>query len=389
MNVRFSRLTALILFATTGALAACQSPSQGPGLSPDASALDVSHARLKTARNVVCAHAKTSDQTVKLPSTAGIFGTMSFKAFSPKASGCDYVKISTGGDIEKAKVIAQFAHLAGIDPNAAASPLLTISVGEAFNADPVFDKSSIISGMQLKTSANLNFPDGTYYATITTTKKGTITYTGVIVLIAKNGVLTVAPPAKFPPDGRKFPLVFIANSSSIITLYPRGVVPPPPTASPTPTPKGSPTPTPFPIPTGAPGFYGNPPPPVGALIGQVSYEYPEPPCTGVPYPCEASGIPIYQENGAALIVHLAYGTVAYDAGSIAYMGLKSYTDDCPKDWTVNAGLNGTGEIIIPKNDPWVGQNCTITMSTIPKGKDGSGYEEDIYLFAFGLRQKHQ
>jgi hypothetical protein len=382
MNGRLSRVVATVLFAATAALAACQSPGQSPSLSSSEPSLEAPLSRLKTASNHVCAHAKTSDQKVKLPSTGGVSGTMSFEAFPSSSSGCDYVKISTGRDIEKAKAIAQFAHLAGIDPNDAAAPLLTISVGEGLDAHPVFDKSSVISGMQLKTSPDLNFQDGTYYATITKTAKDTITYTGVIVFTAKNGVLTVAPPKDLPPDGKKFPIVIIANTSSIITLYPRGVIPPPPTPSPSPTPTRAPTPTPFPKPTGAPGTHGNPPPPEGTFMGTVKYHYPSPPCTGVPYLCDASDIPIYQQqSGAGLQVHLAFGTVEYDLSSLAYMRLKSYTDDCPKDWTIDASLGGTGKITIPKEDPWVGQDCTIIMSTQRKGQFGSFYTEWITLQA--------
>jgi hypothetical protein len=382
MNGRFSITAAMVLFAATVALAACQSLSPSPAISPNASARKTPLSQLKSASHLVCAHPKTTNQKVKLPTTGGVSGTMSFGAFPPKADGCDYVKISTGHDIETASGIAQFALRVGIDANAAAKPLLTISVGEGFDNLPVFDKSSIISGMQLKVSPGLNFPDGTYYATITKTSGNTITYTGVIAFTAKDGVLKVKPTNL--PDGKNFPLVFLANTSSIITLYPRGVVPPPPTASPSPTPMGSPTPTPFPIPTGAPGTFGNPPPPPGALIGTVTYNYPDPPCNGVPYLCKAT-VEVYQGNGAPLIVHLAYGTVDYDLSSIAYMQLRSFSDDCPKDWTVNAHYSGTGHIEIPKDDPWVGQDCTIVLSTIPKRKHGSGYEEDVYFFAFGLR----
>jgi hypothetical protein len=342
----------------------------------------IAFSRLAASDNHVCAHTKKSKQTVSLPPTGGVTGSLSFAAFRGKPGDCDYVKVSTGGDIEHTKPHVNSMHVPGAGPKSGIKPILTISVGEGFDAHPVFDNSSIISGMKLTISPDLNPPDGTYYATITTISKDTITYSGVITFTAKDGVLRVSNSTL--PDGKNFPLVVIAKTSSIISLYPLNAVPPPPTPSPTPSATPVPTPTPFPQPTGAPGTSGNPAPPEYTFMGTYQHDIPAPPCPGVPVPCKRTDIWLYQTQfGAALIVpDPMYGTVKFDA-QIGYMGLYApVTNDCPKDWDVSAGLGGSGSITIPKNDPYVGQDCTLTFSTRPPGKNGTFYTEEVYLYTF-------
>ncbi len=347
--------------------------------------LEIAIARLQTAGNAVCVHPRTSPQNVALPSTGGVSATVSFTAFAAAATGCDYVKISTGGDVETTSASERFARDAGIDvADAAPKPLLTVSVGEGFDGHPIFGNSMIVSGMELLVSPDLHFPDGTYYAAITTTSGTRSTFYGVVPFTAKGGVLKVSNIVL--PNGKPFPLIFTAKTSSIITLYSRAVVPPEPSPSPTastsPTPKGSPTPLPTPLPTSKPckGCYGNPPPAYGDEIGTSSYDIPVPPCTGVPAPCTYS-FPILQGgNGGAIQVPGGMVGIVYFSANIGYMRLFSVTNNCPKDWLIDASRNGSGVIVIPTSDPYVSTNCAITFSTLPPGKHGSYYTETLYLF---------
>ena len=323
--------------------------------------------RLKTAHNVVCVHPRTSPQKVALPSTGSGSGTASFTAFAAAASGCDYVKIATGKDAETS------------DTSEAVKPLgISISVGEGFDGHPILGSSMIVSGMQLMVSPDLNFPDGKYYATITTASGRRSTFYGVIAFTAKDGVLKAA--SITLPNGKSFPLIFTAHTTSIITLYPRGRVPPEPTPSTSPTPTGSPTPKPTPLPTLKPckGCYGEPPPKYGDEIGTSSYDVPSPPCTGYPVACSGS-YPIEQQDsgGSIEVPGGMFGTIYYDA-RIGYMRPLQVTNDCPKDWLIDAQLNGTGVIVIPKNDPWINHVCEITYSTIP-ARGGDGYSETLFL----------
>ena len=346
--------------------------------------LEISFSRLRTDRNVACVHPRTSSQKLSLPVTGGVSGTMSFGAFAAGASGCGYVKISTGADIETPHPSADSAQDVVIDANGGPSALLTISVGEGFDGHPIFGNAMIVSGMQLMTSPDLNFPDGTYYASITTTE-GTRSHTnGIIAFTAKDGVLKVA--SITLPNGKSFPLIFTAKTSSIIAVYPKGVEPPPPSPSPTPstspTPSARPTPTPTEAPTQKPvrGAYGNPPPKYGVEFGTSSYKVPSPPCTGYPAPCTGTSAIEQQTYGGSIEVPGGmFGTIKYSA-NIGYMGLyPPVVNNCPKEWTIIAGLDGNGTIVIPKSHPWVNHVCEITYSTLPPGKSGTYYTETLYL----------
>lgn len=345
--------------------------------------LEIEIARLQTGRSAVCVHPRTSSQNVALPSTGGAYATVSFTPFAAAATGCDYVKISTGADVEITHASEPFARDAGIDDaSAAPRPLLTISVGEGFDGHPIFSNSMIVSGMQLMVSPDLHFPDGTYYAAITTTSGSRSTFFGVIPFTAKDGVLKVANITL--PNGKPFPLIFTARTSSIITLYPRGAVPPEPTPSPTPstspTPSGTPSPKPTPFPTSKPckGCYGEPPPAQGAEIGTSSYDIPVPPCTGVPDPCSGSSAILQSGDGLIYVPGGMAGTIVFSA-NIGYMRLLQVTNNCPKDWLIDAGLDGSGVIVIPNRHPFVNTNCAITYSTLPRGKHGFYYTETLSL----------
>lgn len=372
MRGHLSRLVLAALLGASAILAACQASTHSPTLPLVTNqARDAQpNLRLKTAHSVVCVHPSTAPQKVTMPPAAGVSGTMSFTAFAAAASGCDYVEISTGNDAKSP------------DANGSAKPLLTISVGEGFDGHPLFDNSMIVTGMQLMVSPDLHFPDGTYYATITTTRGDRSTLYGRIVFTAKDGVLKI--PAIELPNGKSFPLILTAKTSSIITLYPRGVEPPPPTPSPSPstspTPSGSPTPIPTPLPTSKPckGCHGLPPPAYGDEIGISSYDEPSPPCTGSSgAPCTGSS-PIEQQTigGSIEVPGGMFGTITYGT-KIGYMALLSVTNNCPKDWLVDAGLSGDGIIVIPESHPF-NQPCEITWSTIP-ARGGNGYTETLYL----------
>jgi hypothetical protein len=348
--------------------------------------LQITLSHLLADRNHACVHSIASSQKVSLPPTGDVSGTISFDAFPPAAKGCDYVKIATGADSEAAPSMLS-PDTMRTDNAGGPKPLLTISIGEGLNSQEFFGDKTVISGMQLQVSPNLNFPDGTYYASIETTSGQRSSLFGVIAFTAKDGVLKIA--SITAPNGKTIPLVFLAKTSSIITLWPRGVYPPgersTPTPSPSPKATKSPTPTPSPTRTGAPGAYGNPPPYDGTTFGTYSYVWDVPPCTGAPYQCTETDQPLTQgwngnaDGGALRVPTGISGVVRFD-GDIAYMHLyPPVKNDCPSDWNVVAGITGTGSITIPGSDPWMGQDCTITWSTIPPGKTGQYYEETVYL----------
>jgi hypothetical protein len=351
--------------------------------------LQITLSHLLGDRNHVCVRSIASPQAVSLPATGGVSGTISFRAFPPPAKGCDFVKIATGADSETAPS-ALSPEIIGVDNAGGPKPLLTISIGEGLNSQEFFGDKTVISGMQLQVSPNLNFPDGTYYASIETTSGQRSSLFGVIAFTAKDGVLKIA--SITAPNGKTVPLVFLAKTSSIITLYPRGVYPPEerptPTPSPSPTTSGSPTPSPMPSRTGAPGYYGKPPPLDGTTFGTYSYVWDAPPCTGAPYQCTETDQPLTQgwngkaDGGLLRVPTGISGRVSFD-GDISYMELyPPVKNDCPSDWNVVAGITGKGTINIPESDPWVGQDCTITWTTFPPGKTGKGYEETVYLAPF-------
>jgi len=356
--------------------------------------LAIAFARLASAKDVVCVRPVTASKVVSLPKTGGVSGTLSLGAFAARATGCDEVEIATGADMEAAAVAR--AREAGA-PYSPPHPLgITISIGEGLDDHPVFGYSTIVTGMQLMVSPDLHFPDGTYYATITTTSGRRSSFNGVVAFVATKGVLKIAPITL--PHGKTFPFVLTARTSSILTLYPRGVVPPAPSPSPTPsttpTPSTSPSPTakptttPTPLPTSEPckGCYGNPPPKYGDQIGTWSYDVGQG-CVSYTYPCKLDDIPLEQQGcpgsagacGTIAIFGGFYGAIRYHA-DIAYMGLyPPIHNNCPKEWRIVPEISGSGAIDVPKSAYFSGQTCDIVYSTLPPGKSGSYYTETIVV----------
>jgi hypothetical protein len=353
-----------------------------------------------TASNVVCVQPAATSQAVTLPSTGSVSATISFGAFPAGASGCDEVKIATGADAETAAWSARSvlaARLAGDESNP--PPLLTISVGEGIDGNPIFGYETIVSGAQLNTGSNLNFPDGTYYATMTN-PNGATSQLYIIPFTAKNGVLTVS---TIPlPNGKQFPVIIVANTSSILTLYPRGYVPvvpveptpspsptPPATATPSPGPSGSPSPSPTPLTfqtaSPQPGWVGNPPPAPNSIIGSYSFTDPSTTsCQPGQMLCNGMNLPIEQVDGSDAAMSIPtnfYGTISFSA-QIGYMGLYlgNPLSNCPSDWEVGANTGGSGTISIPQNDPAGGAACEINFQTNPPGSTNvRGYYEGIAL----------
>lgn len=333
--------------------------------------LSVGVAHLSSAHGALCVQPKEQTQ-VELPATAGITATMSF-LFKAGSKGCNYVRISTGSEIETPPNEAAGALFVPDGASGPPRPLLTISVGEGIDGNGLFGNVYVMSGMQLKVSPELNFPDGTYYASITTVDGKRSSLMGVITFVAKNGVLTVGQVRL--PDGQAFPVAFTAKTSSIIALYPPGVIPPP--VSPSPSPTGSATPLPTPFPTASPlkHAYGRPPPASDSLFGTMKWDWPQPPCPGVPAPCQwtselSEG---FFGEGQIQIPTNFSGTITFDA-EIGYMEIfPPVKIDCPASYSVAVGIDGAGSITIPESDKWRGASCTMTFSTLPPGFHGTNY----------------
>ena len=290
---------------------------------------------------------------------------MSF-LFKAGSKGCNYVRISTGSQIETPPNEALAALGVPDGASGAPRPLLTISVGQGIDGNGLFGNVYVMSGMELKVAPELNFPDGTYYATITTIDGKRSSLMGVIAFHAQNGVLTIDHVSL--PDGQSFPVAFTASTSSIIALYPPGVVPPP--VSPSPSPTGSATPPPTPVPTTSPfkNAYGRPPPASNSLFGTMSWDWP-PPCPGAPAPCQWTTqlVEGFTGDGAIDIPANFSGKITFDA-DLGYMEIfPPIKIDCPDSYTVVIGLDGSGQITIPKDDKWVGARCSMTLSTLPRG----------------------
>jgi hypothetical protein len=271
-------------------------------------------------------------------------------------------------------------------PNGAGGPprpLLTVSLGEGVGGNGVFGTVYVMSGMELKVSPDLNFPDGTYYASITTVDGRRGSLLGVIAFVAKDGVLTISHVNL--PDGQTLPVAFPAQASSILAIYPPGVIPPP--VRPTPRPTGSATPAPTPVPTSEPlkNAYGRPPPASNSFFGTMSWDWPDPPCVGVPAPCQWTTplVEGFTGDGAIEIPGNFSGKITFN-GDLGYMEIfPPIKIDCPESYDVSAGLDGSGQINIPEDHKWVGQSCSITFSTLPRGFTGNYYTETISLASNG------
>ena len=238
-------------------LVACNGGSASPppfstGIAPPTPTPTPIPSSLADATNSMCVTPQAQAQTVTLPSTGGVTGTISFGAFAAGATGCDVLRVSTGAAVESTQALHRRERR--LQPAASSSnpqPILTISVGEAFQTNPIFGTAQIITGMQLRVAPELSFPDGTYTATIEDTGiAGPISSAVPITFIAQNGVLTVA------TNSGTLPFVVVAHSWAVLKLYARGVEPPnpptTPTPTPSPTPSTGPTATPSPTPTVTP-----------------------------------------------------------------------------------------------------------------------------------------
>jgi hypothetical protein len=209
-----------------------------------------------------CVYPSTQAQTVALAPAGGVSGTISVGAFPAASQTCIAITLATGADAT-ANAAASIVRVASGERAQAATPapaptpmpLLTISITDAFSYGVV------ITGMTLNTPSNLNFPDGTYYATIS--DQTSLGY----VFTAKNGTLTLS--------STNAQFLVTPLDTATLTLYPRGYVPvfstspsaspsaslaPSPSAvpsasavpSPTPIPTSTPTPKPTPKPTATP-----------------------------------------------------------------------------------------------------------------------------------------
>ncbi len=316
-------------------------------------------------------------------------GTLSFGAYPSGATGgCDAVRISTGADVEDATgatASARRRRSGGPHP----SPILTISNGEGLNGNSIFGDEAIISGLTLSLPSNLDFADGTYYATVSMPGADGQTKVSLIAFNAKGNVLTVAPQTN-PLNGESFPVVILANTSAVISLYARGVMP---AASGDDTGGadggGQPNvdvadaglpPLPTDVPPHAdpmPSFAGYPPPDVGAQIGYVK-SVKDSSCT-----TSCSSQQIVQGNGGEPVLLFVYGnvgeTITYEL-NIAYMQLRSVSTACPSDYEIIAGYDGTGQITIPASDDLImSSGCSITYSTAFAGQSGGSYSITLNL----------
>lgn len=350
---------------------------------------------LATESHTFCVHPQAAAQDVTLPATGGVTGTLSFGAFATAdPSGCDVVRIATGDAVEGSTTGTTSSPLRIRANGAVHKPLITISVGEGLDGHSIFGDEAIISGMQLQLPPELNFPDGTYYMTLTSTDTEGKPRVQVLALTATSGMLEVASQTD-PLSNTSFPVVVLANTSAILSIYARGVTPTdndiaatidagtsdaatqPPTIdiSDAGLPPLDPNEPDHAPPTQ--GFFGYPPPNQGAKIGYVRAAW-SPGCSGNP---GCNGQQEIVSNGgepAALNVPLnMVGNITWEA-NIAYMQLRDASWECPADWDVSVGMDGTGHIYIPPGDPFL-KDCTITYSTLMPGQSGGYYTMSFKL----------
>jgi hypothetical protein len=338
---------------------------------------------LATATNTVCVTPSSSAQSVALPATGGVSGTVSFGAYPAGATGCDSVVFSTGTDVATAESIIRSAQSAERASNAnSTAPLLTISVGEAFGSSgPVsaFGYQTILSGMQLTVSPNLNFPDGTYYATVTASGQ-----TFLIPFTAKGGVLTVAGGAA------GLPVLILAGTSALIALYPQGIIPNTPSPSPSASASASPSATPSPLASTPAGQ----PVPDGTTIGSATLTIEGQPnnlngtMTTTPIVYYASS-PIYTAsvfNGGILP-----GITTY---TITGLNVASYrVDGCKGQITYSgAGLTGTFNVPFPTGAGFqISDTCSVDLFSAPasvvNAASNYGFGYDIFTMASPVTQE--
>jgi hypothetical protein len=298
------------------------------------------------------------------------------------------VKIATGDAVEE--TTGATASPLRIRANTGGQrPLLTISVGEGLDGHPIFGDETIISGMQLLLPPELNFADGTYYMTLTSLDTEGHPRVKLLALVASGGVLKVAPQTD-PLTNASFPVVVLARTSAVLAIYPRGILP---TGDDGVSPDDDPNsgsdggkPATIDIsdaglppldpnePDHAPAmadFAGNPPPKYGAKIGYVRAVW-SPGCSGNPGCNGQQEITSGEGSDTNLNVPLnMVGDITWEA-NIAYMQLRDASWECPADWDITVGMDGTGHIHIPPSDPFL-KDCRITYSTLMPGGSGGYY----------------
>ena len=334
--------------------------------------------QLPSADHTVCAKVRRSSQNVTVPATGGLTVAIGIDAYPKGTTGCAGFEVATGADAQKVLGDPRM----DVAPNATAPvhPLFTITLGEAFGSNPLTGGTTIVSGMAIKTSPDLQFPDGVYVAKIDKGGKGWLPGEDTVQFVAKDGVLRVILP-KPGQDGRKFPIVIPANSSYVLAVYPIGTtsIPGTPKPSASPSSSASPTASASPIPTQPPdpGAVGNPPPAYGANIGTMGYSMPDPPCTGVPYPCEFEAPVIVGYAGISSLLWLGFFGTAYVHENLGYMQLANYTIHCPNKWHVQADLNGNVELAVPRSHAMStsDHSCWVHWTTLPKGSRADRYYE--------------
>jgi hypothetical protein len=339
---------------------------------------------LATATSTVCVTPSTSAQSVTLPATGGVSGTISFGAYPAGAAGCDSVVISTGADVATAESMMRSAQDAVRESNANSSaPLLTISVGEAFGSSgPVsaFGYQTIVSGMQLTVAPNLNFPDGTYYATVTASGQ-----TFIIPFTAKGGVLTVA------PGTAGLPVAILAGSSALIALYPLGVVP----NAPSPGPSSSASASPSVSPSAAPSTPAGQPVPDDTTIGSATL-------TIEGQPNNTNGTMtttpiVYYAFTPIFTVSVINGGVQPGITTYVISGLptaQSYrVDGCKGQISYSGtGLAGTFNVPVPSGAGFqISDTCSVDIFSAPasvvNAASNYGFGYDIYTMASPVTQE--
>jgi hypothetical protein len=308
------------------------------------------------------------------------------------------VKLSAGDDVETAQSAARLARQAAPESACTSSrPLLTISIGEAEGNTTIFEYTTIVTGMKIFAPG---LPNGIYPVLIMPIEPSN----PVLQFSANNGVLTLLPETG-PPGEPLQPVILPASTGTVFAIYPEGSVPivcvtpspsPSPTQSPTPSPTPTgPTPTPsstpipsasptqFPTAMPVPGRVGQPPPAVNAVIGAYSFTDPSTEsCQSGQLLCNGTNVPITQVDGSQAAIDIPfnfYGTITF-AANIGYMGIyPPVVITCPSDWTVVAGIDGSGSVSVPSSDPFgSGGPCSILYSTLPPGdENNNAYSEEL------------
>ena len=170
----------------------------------------------------------TLEQTVAVPNTGGFTGTLTIGQFAPNTTGTVQITFAAGSSATLSAVGRKA--LAVRAPRATNSPIFQTQISGSFGGQ------ALISGYVLNTPSNVNFPNGTYQATLSTNSSPPQGLT----FVATGGQLTLV--------SKGLPLVVLPGQTVTLSVYAPGVTPLP-TPSPTPSPGASPSPTPSPTAT--------------------------------------------------------------------------------------------------------------------------------------------